>query len=340
MKRDHQRQGQRERGQWQENEDRQFSRDEDWPGRGGGHEHREAFGERQDRQWGGYGDAGRRRGGDDDYTRQLQDRYGHGEGGYNRRAYPQGGYGASGPDQGGFGHGMSGAPVEESREGYYRSHPRLERYDTRELGYGEGRGISTMYQGGDDEPRRTGGGAHGRDASARGDSGPSRSGGYGRDGYGSGGQSRGGGFRGRGPKGYTRSDERITEHLCELLSDDDDVDASEISVEVRDGVATLSGTVEHRWMKHRAEDLAESCSGVKDVENRIRVVRGSQGSGGQSGAGGAASGSSGGSGSREESAAGHVIGGGSGQDARTGAGTGGSQTGNTSTYDETRQRNM
>ena len=31
--------------------------------------------------------------------------------------------------------------------------------------------------------------------------------------------------RGKGPKGYTRSDERIREHVCEVLSDDHHVDA-------------------------------------------------------------------------------------------------------------------
>ncbi|TWI01729.1 BON domain-containing protein [Luteimonas cucumeris] len=82
-----------------------------------------------------------------------------------------------------------------------------------------------------------------------------------------------GGFRGRGPKNYSRSDDRITEDLNERLMDADDIDASEVSVRVKDGVATLEGTVQHRWTKHRIEDVAESCSGVKDVENRIRVER-------------------------------------------------------------------
>jgi hypothetical protein len=38
-------------------------------------------------------------------------------------------------------------------------------------------------------------------------------------------------------------------------------------------VVTLTGTVEVRWMKHRAEDIAEAVGGVEDVENRIRVIR-------------------------------------------------------------------
>jgi hypothetical protein len=74
-----------------------------------------------------------------------------------------------------------------------------------------------------------------------------------------------------GPKNYTRSDERIREDLNERLTDAHDIDASGISVEVNNGVATLTGTVDQRWMKHRAEDLAESCSGVRDVNNQLRV---------------------------------------------------------------------
>lgn len=91
--------------------------------------------------------------------------------------------------------------------------------------------------------------------------------------YGS--SSRGGeqlhGFRGRGPKNYIRSDERIREDLCERLSDADEIDASNLTVAVNHGVATLEGEVPHRSMKHWAEDLAESCSGIRDVDNRLRV---------------------------------------------------------------------
>jgi len=53
--------------------------------------------------------------------------------------------------------------------------------------------------------------------------------------------------------------------------DADDIDASDVSIEVKDGVVTLSGNVEQRWMKHRIEDMADDCSGVKDVRNEIRV---------------------------------------------------------------------
>ena len=77
--------------------------------------------------------------------------------------------------------------------------------------------------------------------------------------------------RGRGPKNYTRSDERIKEDINDRLSDDPWVDASEIEVTVSTGEVTLTGTVTDRSDKRRAEDLAEAVSGVKNVENRIRV---------------------------------------------------------------------
>lgn len=81
-----------------------------------------------------------------------------------------------------------------------------------------------------------------------------------------------GDHRGRGPRGYTRSDQRILEDVSERLSDDPDVDASNIDVRCEQGRIVLEGDVQDRWMKHRAEDIADSVSGVNDVENRIRVA--------------------------------------------------------------------
>ncbi|MGN6111814.1 MAG: BON domain-containing protein [Luteimonas sp.] len=78
-------------------------------------------------------------------------------------------------------------------------------------------------------------------------------------------------YRGVGPRNYTRSDERIREDLNERLTEAYDLDASGLSVEVSDGVATLSGSVPQRWMKHRAEDLVDACIGVREVNNHILV---------------------------------------------------------------------
>lgn len=78
-------------------------------------------------------------------------------------------------------------------------------------------------------------------------------------------------YRGKGPKNYSRSDERIKEDINDRLSDDPFVDASDVDVTVSNGEVTLTGTVDHRSTKRRAEDLAEMVSGVKNVENRLRV---------------------------------------------------------------------
>ncbi len=78
--------------------------------------------------------------------------------------------------------------------------------------------------------------------------------------------------RGKGPKGYTRSDDRIKEDINDRLSDDVFVDASSIDVTVDKGEVTLSGTVSTRSEKRRSEDIAEQVSGVKNVENRLRLV--------------------------------------------------------------------
>jgi len=72
-----------------------------------------------------------------------------------------------------------------------------------------------------------------------------------------------GSYRGIGPRNYSRSDERIREDINERLTEADDLDASDLTVEVSNGVVTLSGGVDERWMKHRAEDIADGCSGVR-----------------------------------------------------------------------------
>ena len=86
-------------------------------------------------------------------------------------------------------------------------------------------------------------------------------------------ESRGRHF-GRGPRGYSRSDERLTEDLNERLTQHPEIDASEIEVNVRNGEVTLTGTVDDRQTKRMIEDLAEEVSGVREVHNQIRVQRG------------------------------------------------------------------
>ncbi|MBZ6078170.1 BON domain-containing protein [Microvirga puerhi] len=80
--------------------------------------------------------------------------------------------------------------------------------------------------------------------------------------------------RGRGPKGYQRSDERIREDVNDRLTDDSHVDASEIEVTVAGREVTLNGTVQSRFEKRHAEDIADSVSGVTHVQNNLRVQLG------------------------------------------------------------------
>lgn len=78
-------------------------------------------------------------------------------------------------------------------------------------------------------------------------------------------------YRGKGPKNYTRSDDRIREDVSERLTDNGEVDASEIEITVKNGEVTLSGTVHDRYQRRKAEDLAEQVSGVRHVQNNVRV---------------------------------------------------------------------
>lgn len=76
---------------------------------------------------------------------------------------------------------------------------------------------------------------------------------------------------GRPPKGYRRSDERVKEDICERIMSRGDIDAGDVMIEVSAGRVTLDGVVIERWMKYAIEDIADQCSGVEDIENRVRV---------------------------------------------------------------------
>ena len=78
-------------------------------------------------------------------------------------------------------------------------------------------------------------------------------------------------YRGRGPRGWRRTDEQIHQAIAERMADNGDLDASEIDMDVRDGIVTLRGAVSSRSTKRLAEDIAESVGGVEDVRNEIRV---------------------------------------------------------------------
>jgi osmotically-inducible protein OsmY len=89
-------------------------------------------------------------------------------------------------------------------------------------------------------------------------------------------------YRGRGPRGYVRSDERIREDVCDRLEQDRRIDASEIEVTVAGGEVRLDGYVDSRMARRRAEDCAEMISGVRHVQNNLRVHEYSAATAGQS----------------------------------------------------------
>ena len=59
--------------------------------------------------------------------------------------------------------------------------------------------------------------------------------------------------------------------MNENLTNDWAVDARNVRVKVENGEVTLDGTVSTRLQKRRAEDCAEDVSGVKHVQNNLRV---------------------------------------------------------------------
>jgi len=78
-------------------------------------------------------------------------------------------------------------------------------------------------------------------------------------------------YVGRGPRGYQRTDERIREEVCDRLTEDPRIDASDIEVHMKGGELTLSGSVRTREEKRFTEDLVERITGVREVNNHLRV---------------------------------------------------------------------
>lgn len=297
-----------EEGGWREERggrDRQsfWGRGEDRdPGYGG------RTGERYGQRYGGQ--SGWRQGG----WGQDEERGSGQGGGWGQGQYGQGGYGQGGQSwgqgpriqgQSGYGGGYGGMQQGGGRAGYG--------------GYGQSAGYGQMgggYGGGFSGYGQTGGGQTGGGYTGQTGSGyGSTMGGQGMQGYRQGGEDRDfwergsdevrswfgdddaqrrrrmdemRSHRGRGPEGYTRSDDRIREDVNDRLTDDPMLDATRIRVQVQNGEVTLTGAVEDRFDKRRAEDCAESCQGVKHVQNNLRVEsreQGMQTMAGSSGAG-------------------------------------------------------
>ncbi|MCE3289794.1 MAG: hypothetical protein K0R83_1806 [Caulobacter sp.] len=237
----------------------------------------QSYGGGEDRSWsaGGrdrgeryYGDYGARNygdGGPTGYPRQdyLGDARRFGQGGYDRDRYGEDRYGNQGRSGEDYGY-------DRSNRYYGAEWSDRDSYDTRRADYGSG----NRYGQGRDDYRGGGYGEYGQRQSGRGSQLGVRDTGFGdpnpyvqaaSDG------ERQGEHRGRGPADYRRSDDRIREDVNDRLTDDAHIDASGIQVAVKDGEVTLSGTVDSRFAKRHAEDLADRISGAKHVQNNLRV---------------------------------------------------------------------
>ena len=80
-------------------------------------------------------------------------------------------------------------------------------------------------------------------------------------------------YRGLGPRGYVRSDQRIYEDICDRLTENPFIDASDIAVSVRDRTVTLAGSVDNILALHQAEEIAREVAGVADLRNELIVSR-------------------------------------------------------------------
>lgn len=216
-------------------------------GQGYGYGRASRYGEGRER------DVNRHSGYRSDNWDREEDRTRSYDSGYDRDYDQRGGWGRNaGGDRGGYGNeGFSnrGYGQQEGRgQGWERDYDERDMYDRHHQFYG--RGSNYGQQGG---------------AS-----------------YGSGNQGRTftytemwlipGPNVGQGPKNYDPSSkDRLTEQVCERLSQHGGIDASNIEVKAENGEVTLTGSVGSREAKRMAEDVAESVSGVKDVHNQLRV---------------------------------------------------------------------
>lgn len=223
----------------------------------------------------------------DDYRSREQEGRGGPQdwdrGNYDQGNYRQDDYGQDNYGQQNFGQNQRGGRHQGGRSGNRGGQSdRNYGFERDEYGSGYAQGGQGGYQRGNFQ----GGGGYDR---GQGQYGPNQGGGYqqaGNQGGSSWGQNGGmqrgnesGGqsHRGRGPKNYQRSDDRISEDVCDRLSDDHDVDASNIDVSVSDREVTLSGEVDSKQAKRYAEDCADGCSGVEHVQNNLRVKKSQSG---------------------------------------------------------------
>lgn len=75
------------------------------------------------------------------------------------------------------------------------------------------------------------------------------------------------------PAPDTHHDDRIHDDVRIRLEQSDDVNPSELQIEVEAGVVTLSGQVATREMKNAAVEIAERVPGVQRVKNALHIQK-------------------------------------------------------------------
>jgi len=66
-------------------------------------------------------------------------------------------------------------------------------------------------------------------------------------------------------------DDAIVDKVRQRLNNDPDVKGSRLSIEAKDGVVTLKGTVTEERFKSKADKLTRRVAGVKNVVNQLTV---------------------------------------------------------------------
>jgi hypothetical protein len=72
--------------------------------------------------------------------------------------------------------------------------------------------------------------------------------------------------------GEARSDERIREEIRKRLTHAAHVDSHDVSVQVTAGVVRLDGSVPELRMREYVVAIVEAASGLRGIENRLRVA--------------------------------------------------------------------
>ncbi len=74
------------------------------------------------------------------------------------------------------------------------------------------------------------------------------------------------------PAGFDRPDDQVRAAVNEALTQDAFLDPTNITVEVNDGVVSLTGSVAGEADARRAEECAMAVAGVTDCNNRLTVA--------------------------------------------------------------------